>query len=405
MPTFRYEAITEPGELVRGEMDAFNEGAVVERLRGLGYTPIRAEPLTGVSAAPRRASPSRTPRIGSRDVIAIVRGLATLLRARLTVDQALNVLVEFSTESAQTRYLSGVRDSVRGGASLSRALASQGRSFDEFCVGLVRAGEASGSIDAALTKAAEYLERRREWTQKFRSAMLYPSILLVSIAISLIVIFVVVVPSFQTVFEDAGVELPLVTSILFQIGDIVQSVWWVPVLIAALAVPVFLRLRNTPQFQEAWDARLLRIPVAGPIYADLEIARMTFTLGMLLQNGVRLPNALELTRQTIGNTTIRNAVGDMQKRVREGKSFASLLRNHDFFPPLLARLVKIGEEGGHLDAMLLSASETYETEVSTRTQRLLTLITPAITFVMAIVIGAIIFSILLPMLSLQDLVL
>jgi general secretion pathway protein F len=213
----------------------------------------------------------------------------------------------------------------------------------------------------------------------------------------------VVIPNFQQIFADAGFELPLATRIVLAMGTAAQSFWWLPVtILVGVAVAVSAR-RRTLEGRIALDRRLLRLPLLGDLLTKAEVARFGFTLGMLISNGVPLVAALSVAREALDHPAIAAAVGDVEKQVKEGKSFAAPLSETGMFPTLATHLVRIGEESGKLEEMLFRVADIYDNEVQRATQRLLTLLVPVLTFVMALLIGGIIISILMPMLSISQL--
>lgn len=405
MPLFRYKAVTEPGEILEGDMEAPSRAAVIEQLRAQGYLPLRAEEASaggGVADLLRRDL-VRKRALSHRDMTIVIRETATLLRAGLPVDQSLDVLVRFAEKPQVREILKRVVDKVRGGTSLADAMAAQGDTFDRFCIGMVRAGEAGGALDLALTRTADFMERSQKARQNFKSALLYPAILLISAVISIAIMVTVVIPNFQQIFADAGYELPLPTRIVLATGTLAQGFWWLPVAILAAIAAAIASRRRTREGRIALDRRLLRLPLLGDLLTKAEIARFGFTLGMLIANGVPLVAALSVAREALDHPAIAAAVGDVEKQVKEGKPFAAPLAETGMFPTLATHLVRIGEESGKLEEMLFRVADIYDGEVQRATQRLLTLLVPVLTVVMAVLIGGIIISILMPMLSISQL--
>lgn len=406
MPTYRYKAVNEPGQIVQGLLDAPDQNAVIELLRQKGYFPIRAESLEQASLSRwfhRRSSRRR--QVGRQDTATILRELATLLHAGLSLDQALDTAIRFGGREPVRELLKGVVERVRGGAALSEAFAAEERSFDRFCLGMIRAGEAGGALDIVLGKTAEYLERSQKSRQNFRSALIYPTVLLLTSIVSVGIVVTVVIPSFQDVFTQAGYELPLATKVVLAVGALAQTFWWTPLVVAGIAVLAAQRVRRDPLGRREWDRRMLRVPFVGPLLAKAEVARMSYTMGMLLANGVPLLSSLGIVKDTLGNAAMIHAFDHLQERVKEGKSLAAPLEETGLFPSLATHLLRIGEESGRLEEMLFRVAETYEQDFQRSVQRFLTLLVPALTFFMALIIAGIIIAILVPMLSIQELAL
>ncbi len=406
MPTFRYKAVTEPGEVVEGLIEAPDQQSVIDQLRLKGYFPIRADALEqrSLSAWFHRELAGKR-RIRRRETADVLRELATLLQAGLTLDQALDTAIRFSERPSVRALLQGVVERVRAGAALSQAFAAEDPTFDRFCLGMMRAGEAGGSLDKVLAKTAEYLERSLKSRQNFYSALIYPAVLLTTSLLAVAVVVTVVVPSFEEVFDQAGYELPAATEIVLAIGKIAQRYWWIPVVVVALGLLAAQRIRRDPVGRREWDRRLLGLPLLGPLLAKAETARMSYTLAMLLSSGVPLLSSLAIVKETLGNAAMVHAFDHLQERVKEGKSLAAPLEETKLFPTLATHLLRIGEESGQLEGMLFRVAETYEQDFQRSVQRFLTLLVPALTLFMAIVIGGIIMAILVPMLSLQELAL
>lgn len=406
MPTFRYKAVNEPGDVIQGFLDAPDQQAVIEQLRLKGYLPIQADALEQASLPSwfqRTLSSGR--RVGRQQTADILGELATLMRAGLTLEQALDTAVQFSSRGAVRALLKGVVERVRSGASLSEALASEEPTFDRFCIGMIRAGEAGGSLDIVLAKTSEYLDRSLKSRRDFHSALIYPAVLLVTSLFAIGVVVSVVVPSFEDVFNQAGYELPLATRIVLEVGHAAQGFWWIPLVLIGLGILIANQIRRTPAGRRAWDRQLLRIPLLGPLLAKVETARMSYTLGMLLSNGVPLLSSLAIVKQALGNAAMVDAFEHLHERVKEGKSLAAPLEETGLFPTLAMHLLHIGEESGRLEDMLFRITDTYEQDFQRSVQRLLTLLVPALTLFMAVVIAGIILAILVPMLSIQELAL
>jgi type II secretory pathway component PulF len=404
MPTYRFKAVSGPGEVVEGEMEAASQAAVLDHLRGQGYLPIRADEARGRSLGDwLKLEVGRKGRLKRDELIAIIRELSSLLRAGLPLDQALGVLINFSEKEPIKKLMGRVLERVRGGASLADAMASQSGVFDRFVIGMVRAGEAGGALDTVLAKTAEFLEKSQQSKQNLKSALIYPVVLFASACISVGIIVTVVIPSFKEIFDQAGFALPLATKIVMGIGDAARNFWWLPLVLGLLAALLIARQRRDPEQRREQDRRILRVPLIGGLMARVETTRMTYTLGMLLNNGVPLVSALAVVKGTLGNSAMEQAFEHIEKQVREGKTFAGPLSDSALFPTLATHLIRIGEESGRLEEMLFRVAEAYEREVHQAIQRLMAILIPALTFGMALLIGGIIVSILVPMLSINQL--
>src|SRR5438876_3087274 len=265
MPLYRYKAVNTSGDVAAGELDAANESEIVDRLRDQGLMPMQVVAAAGERvAAAQKAARHRwfAPRRVTRDhLLAFTRELATLLRAGLPLDRALEVLINLADAPPVARLLQAVRDSVRGGKSLSQALDMNREVFSRFYVNIVRAGEAGGALGVVLTRLAETMERNKELRESVKAALIYPTILILVAVASVMVLLVFVVPQFQQTFAQAGKALPLPTQIVIFVGTGLRKYWWLMILIVVAFVWIFRRRLKDASVRYLWDARMLRGPV------------------------------------------------------------------------------------------------------------------------------------------------
>ncbi len=408
MPVFQYKAVTPAGEVLEGAMDAATRTGVIERLRDMGYTPIRAVEAgvaEGVPAAARKGPSSALFRKGvSQDEIGVVtREIATLLNAGLPLDRSLEILVGLAESERVADILRKVRNDVRGGASLSKALDGQGGAFSRFYVNMVRAGEAGGALADVLARLAEFMERSKDLRESVKSALIYPTILLVVALASVVILLAVVVPQFEPIFEQSGKALPWVTEMVLGAGALMRGYWWAIVLGGAAAVFLAAKRLESPEAKIVWDRQVLRLPVVGDLAAKVETARLARTLGTLLRNGVSLVNALSIARETMDNTFMAAGLGEVARELKTGRGFAKPMLETRRFPAFAVHMIQVGEETGRLDQMLLDVADVYDKEVARAVKRALALLEPAMILFLTFVVGAVILSILAAMLSIYDL--
>ena len=404
MPIFEYKAATNSGDVVQGEMEAVSQDAVIRRLQADGHIPIRAEEIT-------RSAPSETPsaftfqrrRPGRADVNVLTIELATLLQAGLPLDKALEMLVTIADKSPFREVLEKLLTQVRGGASLSAALESHGRLFSRFYRNMVKAGEASGALDSALARLAEFMERSRELRDSVLSALLYPVVLVVVGILSMAVILGLVIPKISQMFAEAGQQLPWFTRVVVAAGGFVENYWWLMAL-GAVGLYMFMRRQYAQRVSRLrWDGRLLRLPLVGALIARLEAARFTRTLGTLLGNGVPLLDAIAIAKEVVANQVIAEGIRRVTEQVRQGEGLARPLTEARVFPPLAGHLMQVGEESGNLEAMLMQLAQIYEREVQSALRRLMAVLEPALILGLAVVIAAIILSVVMAILSINNL--
>ena len=269
---------------------------------------------------------------------------------------------------------------------------------------MVRAGEVGGTLDVTLARLTDYLERSRDLKDSVISALIYPVLLLVLAAGSLILLLVYVIPQFTPIFEELGGDLPLITKVVLGAGSILQNFWWAIILVTVFAVVQFRRMLADQEKRFAWDTRVLSVRWVGDLVAKIETARLTRTLGTLLTNGVPLLSALSIARNVIGNTALAMDINDAAREVKTGGSLARNLAKGERFPRLALQMISVGEETGQLDTMLMKVSDTYDIEVRNTIDRLLSIFTPVVTLLLAVLIGTIVLSVLLAILSINDLV-
>ena len=410
MPLYSYRAVSPAGDVSSGQLEAANESEIVDRLRDQGLLPMQIAQALGAAAAGERTSkPPRpswfAPRRVTRDnVLNITRELATLLRAGLPLDRAMELLITLAPSLPVAVMLQGIRDEVRGGKALSQALDARREVFSRFYVNIVRAGEAGGALGTVLQRLAETMERTKELRESVRSALIYPTILIFVAVASVMVLLVFVVPQFQSTFAQAGKALPLPTQVVIVAGTFLRNWWWAAIPAAALAVLWFRRRGRTPAVRRVRDARLLRVPLVGDLIAKVEIARFARTLATLLANGVTLLAGLGIVKETMGNVVLSSALDGVTAKLREGKGFGRPLAETGLFPRLATQMILVGEESGRLEEMLARVADVYDREVATAIKRFLAVLEPVLILGLAVMVGGIVFSILLGVMGMSELV-
>jgi general secretion pathway protein F len=404
MPWFEYRAARGDGAVIAGRSEAPDRQTLARRLQAEGQVPIQIverEEARQVPGPWRWRLGSR--RLSGKDIDYLTLELATLLRASLPLDRALDTMSRLAGNPARRELTENIAREIRSGASLSQAMERQGAAFDRFYLNMVRAGEASGALDLALERLAEFKARARELRDSIISSLFYPAILIVLAIIAIAVMLAFVVPRFTEMFAEAGRELPWLTQVVVAVGTGVERWWWL--ILLALASLFFLGRRwlRDPVVRERLDGHLLRAPIAGGLIGKIEAGRFTRTLGTLLRNGVALPAAIDIAKEIASNRVIARGLAQVAQRVRQGEGLSRALTEAGVFPPLTTQLLKVGEETGHLERMLEQLAEIYEREVRTDIQRALTLGEPVIILVMAGFITVIILSIVLAVIETNNL--
>jgi general secretion pathway protein F len=385
-------------------MEGGSPAAVAERLQSMGLIPIRVVEV----AAPSGASGSGLNFFGKKkvtqaDVGVFTQELATLLKAGLPLDRCLEILIGLSANESVRDLMLQLREEVRGGASLSKAMEAHKGVFNRFYLNMIRAGEAGGALDVVLQRLTEFMERSRELRDTVKSALIYPAILVGVAVLSVAILLMWVVPQFSQMFEESGKALPLPTQIVIAAGDTVRLYWWAMALAAIGIYSWFSRQMRVPASRYRWDRRFLSLPLVGDLIAKLEVARFSRTLGTLIGNGVSLLTALAIVKETLSNTVMSEGLGNVASQLREGKGLGKPLMDTGLFPKLAVHLVLVGEETGKLQDMLIRIADIYDREVHTTVKRLLALMEPVLILGLGLVIGGIIMSILVAILSVNDL--
>ncbi len=402
MALYRYKALNARGEVLDGQMEAASGAEVAARLQEQGNLPIETKLASeGGGDAAWRALLKPKPFAGQR-LVQFTQQLATLLGAGQPLDRALGILLDMPEDEAARRTVEDIRDAVRGGGSLSSALERQLGSFGRLFVNMVRAGEAGGNLHETLQRLADYLERARALRTRVTNALMYPAILLVVVGLSLLFLLGYVVPQFAGMYESLDAEVPWFTQLVLTLGLLVRD-WW----IVFLAVPLLLllwadRKRRDPVFMRRFDDWMLRRKLAGALVAKLDTARLARTLGTLLRNGVPLLSALGIARNVLDNRVLAADVDAAADEVKNGVGLSTALGRGKRFPRLALQMIQVGEESGALDTILLKTADTFEQETSVAMDRLLAALVPAVTLVLALVVGLVILAVLSPIFDLTN---
>lgn len=412
MPLYRYRAVSTSGEVAVGELDAASEGEIVDRLRDQGLMPMQIAHATGAAsvATPTAARPGQRRRLFAptkvtRDqLLAATRELATLLQAGLPLDRALEILVGLAASPPVALLLQGIRDDVRGGKALSQALDARREVFSRFYVNIVRAGEAGGALGVVLQRLSDTMERNKELRESVKSALIYPSLLVLVAVVSVAVLLVWVVPQFEATFAQAGKALPLPTLVVVTLGKFMRGWWWAVAGVVFLVAMWLRRRGRLPGVRRARDARWLRLPLVGDLIAKVETARFARTLATLLANGVTLLSGIAIVKETMGNTVLAGALDGVLVKLREGKGFGRPLAETGLYPRLATQMVLVGEESGRLEEMLHRVADIYDREVQAAIKRFLAILEPALILTLAVLIGGIVFSILMGVMGMSELV-
>ena len=398
MALFDYTGFDHKGKNTRGSIEAAGKRAALDQLRqqNIYVSNITEQKRKSVERTLPRLLQTRTNRMGTGEMATSTRLLATLLEAGVPLDEALAYMVQQSEKHAHKRLFGQIRDSVLQGVTLHHAMAEQGKAFPPMYLHMVQVGESSGSLDKVLARLADFLEEQARLKAKTMAALAYPALMaLVGVGVLLFLV-TYVVPKVTRMLTDMGQMLPTPTRILIATSNFLGAYGWIMLLLLGAWLAALVRLRATPAGKMKFDRFTLKLPLLGNIVRTIATARFSRTLGTLIQSGVPLLQALEISSSLLQNRCLFNSVVENTRAVREGASLAQEIRNAGMFPPLLAQMAAIGERSGNLDTMLLKVADNQEREIEITLGGLLSLLEPVMILVMGTVIGFIVLAVLLP---------
>lgn len=402
MAQYRYKALTTSGSTIRGMVEARSENVAARKLRDRNLYPLALQSHEGPASAIRNPikmflSPSST-----QNMTVATEELAALVQSGIELDRALGIVSDMSSIGTFGSTFTSIRHRIRGGASLADSFAKH-PCFPKYYIGLVRAGEYGGNLGSALQRLADYLRRNRAIRETVLSAMIYPTILLITAGVSVGIIVFYVLPEFEPLFSDTGKTLPLPTQIVMGIARFCRTYWWL-IALDTISAAAWIRIWAREHRLRA-HTMLLRLPIIGALMSEIEIERFIRCLGTLLSTGLPLPDALQLSGGVLWNTAIAANVQNVFTGVREGKRLADCLSRSAHFPATAVDVIRIGEETGRLDEMLLRQAELNARHIKQRIERAIALLVPTLTILLGIVIAGLIASMLVAILSINDLAL
>ncbi len=399
---FAYEAVNAAGSLVRGTLEADSEDAASRVLSGQRLTPLQLS-VAGQGLKKEISLPGFRARTTSKDLAVFSRQFASMTASGLTLMRALAILEKETSKEPLRAAVSRVRAGVQSGAPLSTSLAAHPDQFPALMVSMVRAGEAGGFLDDALGRIARMYEADSHLRAKIKSALTYPTVVLIFSLLMAAGVITFIVPVFARMFSNFGGKLPLPTQIMV---DLSHSMWWLgPLVVAALAGgarALRRRYRRDAAFRLRLDAFKLRIPVVGGLVGKVAISRWARNLSTLLHVGVPVIQALDVVADTAGNAVIGEAMQDVKVAVRVGKQMSGPLSKHPVFPAMAVQMLEVGEETGQISEMLDKLADFYDGEVQTATEALSSALEPLMVVVLGAMIGVMVVCLYLPMFSIYS---
>lgn len=404
MTRFAYMGRNPKGAPVKGTMDAANPEAVALRLSQAGVVPISITRERIRVPTKARVIPKREQRVQPEELIFFTRQMTTLVRAGVSLTEALTALQRESKNPGLTAVLDAVQRRVEGGMSFSEALAHHPKIFSEIYTYTVRAAEEGGFLDTALARLATMLENDLDTRRRVSAAFRYPMFVMITLGIGIFILIAFVIPRFAQFYAGFKAELPLPTRMVIAVGNFSSTAW--PVLLAGVVGLVFAvrwALRQ-PSGRRMWDAWKLKFPVVGPLVVKLTFARLAHTLGTMVSTGIPLVPALDLTSRAVGNVVVGREVLRVRRAVEGGESLAAPLGWSPLFPPLLVEMVAIGEKTGALDTLLAAIAEHYENEANHTIKNLPTIIEPLLLVTVAICVLFLALAVFLPLWDMVSLI-
>jgi len=372
MPTtFDYKVRDRSGNLVSGQLIGDSETLVLQKLREQGMTPVEVKKA---NAGLKMEINLRPGKVKLKQIAIFCRQFATMVNSGLPILRALSILGDQTESKELQKVLVEVRTEVEQGSSLSNAMAKHPKAFNNLFISMVKAGEAGGVLDDVLLKLADTIEKEVELRRQIKSAMTYPIVVLGLVILIMAAMLLFVVPQFETIYAELDSKLPLPTQILLNMSKAVRTYWWVLILGVPVARFALKRYKATDSGRARIDALKIRVPVFGPLFHKVALARFAATGGMLLRAGVPILQALDIVKETVNNRVLSTAVEDVKTSVREGESIAKPLGKHRVFPPMVVQMLAVGEETGAGDTMLDKVSDFYNSGVTATVDALTSLI-------------------------------
>lgn len=423
MPVFNYTARSRTGEKVKGSLEAPDRRSALMQIERQGHVPVsvsegrsKAQPGRGAAKQRGKATPKvgpskrtagapgaaasdnifrRGPRMKLRDMLLFTREMSDLLASGMTLGTALNTLSRRETNKAQDEIIRQLRDDIVQGTSLSAALQQHPATFSSLYVSMVKAGEASGTLPEVLERLCYHYQRVQEAKEKVLMALIYPSIILLVGAATMIFTLVFVIPKFTAIFDELGGQLPFLTQVLVAISDFLLRYWWLLILAGFGGWMLFQRALRTEKGLRWWHGKLLRFPVIHQIVAANAFAHFARTLGALLSNGVPVLSALTIVEETVGNKVIADEIREARARVTDGATISRPLAESNVFPVLLTDMLAVGEQAGDMSGALSHIANRYDRELDRSVSIFTTVLEPIMILVMAAMVGFVAISMLM----------
>jgi len=403
---YEWRGITTAGKEVKGTRDAESQKALRAALRreGILVTQMLEEAEARVKKAREVDIGKYFRRVSPLQLALATKQLATLLRSGVPLVESLSALIEQMENPELKSALTQARDNVNEGTSFADALGKHPTIFKDLYVNMVRAGEASGTMEVVLARLAGFLENQSKLQNKVAGALVYPIVLLATTFITLTVMMVVVVPKVTAIFEAFEEALPWYTRALIATSDFFTSFWWLMGILFGIGTIAFMKWKQSDKGRAKWDAWMIDLPVFGKLNLMAAVARFSRTLATLLSSGVPLLKAMEITRNVLGNVELQGVIEEARNSIREGESIAEPLKRSGRLPPIVTHMIAVGERSGQLEEMLENVADSYDQQVDAQVSVMTALLNPVMILVLAGIVVCVIFPILMPLMRINEFV-
>lgn len=404
MPQYEYLVRDKDGRSLTGRREAGDTNTIVSTLRQEGYLIIRVNEIKSRASlfSKQAFTAKRGGRVKMDDLVVFSRQLATMVEAGVPLVQSLSILVEQIEKASLQKAIAAVRDEVESGKSLSEALSKHKKFFSTLFVSMVRAGESSGKLEEILDRLATYIEKTSALQKKIRSALVYPAIVSIMALLITTGMMTWVIPQFANIFISLNAPLPTATRGLIAVSNFTRQNIAFIIVGTIVSIFLFFRFIKTKWGRFWFDGRKLKLPIFGQLFTKVAISKFARTLSTLVKSGVPILNALEIVAKTAGNTRIEKVIIEVRESIKGGESIAGPLSKKKIFPPMVVRMIAVGEETGELDKMLTKISDFYDVQVDNAISSLTSMIEPLVIAFLGVVIGAIVIAMFLPIFTLTS---
>ncbi len=403
MATFDYKARDKNGEIVDGSLEATSEDALIVKLKDQGLLVIDIKKYKEEKIKSKGRSISFFNRISARDLATFTRQFATLITSGMSLIESLVVLERQTANPKFVEVIASVRMNIESGHSLSEAMGKH-KVFTRLYISLVRAGEMGGVLDESMENLADFLEKDEEIRLQIRNKTAYPKFVLGFAVIITMVIIIFLVPTFKEIYDDLGVQLPLMTRVVVRVGDMFKTIYFYIIAIVLVVGGRFLfrKFRSTPRGRYTIDNIRINIPKMGDVIKKMALSRFARYLGTLLGAGVPILSALDIVRGVTDNVLVDNAIGDIKNNIRRGENISGPMAKYSIFPPMMVQMTAVGEKTGTLDTNLIRIADFYDTEVASTIEILLAILEPIMLLFVALLVGTIVIAMYLPLFNIYQ---